>query len=115
MLSHIAKSEAIAWDGCHKVYLLMDELQVHQFNEIGAYLITPTRDLRPNQWDEFIIDLWDKSCGLRFMDMISTDQYDRDQFVTLVPQSDDLDGAEDIRDYIFLDGCLCCESGDDYL
>jgi hypothetical protein len=91
------KAKLISWDGCHKIYVAMDDHEAQWFFENYAYSLMAT----PEEMYTTIRDWWNKSCGLRF---ISSVRYDADNpnngFTTLVPQfvdavRDDEDEEED--------------------
>jgi hypothetical protein len=83
----------IAWDGCHKMYLAMDDEQAEWFRanyngeECGDMTMTGTADemlATLHQW-------WDESCGLRFIQAVSTNEENpNDGYIALIPQ-----GAEE--------------------
>ena len=80
------EAKLIAWDGCHKIYLLMDETEANYMRSHGGYecvVDTPT---------EMFVKLmawWDNSCALRFISSVET-VGGESVFTQLVPQ-----GAED--------------------
>ena len=87
-------AKGIAFDGCHKIYVLMDDEQVNAMRRYGygegdgSYLITaqPT-----DGWDTVIQRWWDDSCGLRFIEATSTKADGTVEFNTLVGQGEDED------------------------
>lgn len=52
------KGVAIAYDGCHKIYVCEDEDDTKKMKEYD-YNIYPMSDLR---------SIWEKSCSLRFVE-----------------------------------------------
>jgi hypothetical protein len=85
------KPPAISFDGCHKIYILLDDEQVRQsedwgYNEDGCsivYLKTSTIDKMVLQ----LISWYDESCGLRFIDAVRTvDGNPNDGYSALIPQ-----------------------------
>ena len=70
----------LAWDGCHKIYLLMDHGQVHQFAEYGygdgtddSRLLVEGRDFETTVAVlRALREWWDESCGLRFIQCCET-------------------------------------------
>lgn len=90
---HANRALAIAWDGCHKIYLLMDETQVMEMrrrrygkDNDGSALVTGTskKEMRS------LVHLWyEASCGLRFIHAVATSGGDCvDDFTTLISQED---------------------------
>ena len=89
---YLQRSKAIAWDGCHKIYILMDDEQVEQmkgYGYEGDYLISTH--------GKFVIDVlaiveswWEDSCGLRFINAVATHPTTPDEvFTDLIPQGAD--------------------------
>ena len=82
----------IAFDGCHKIYVAMDEEQAYWFrtnynsSNCSTHLNftgTPTEMLNTlHAW-------WDESCALKFIQSVTTDYDDPNAgFVNLVSQDD---------------------------
>ena len=46
-----------AWDRCHKIYLLRNEDELNELTELGYDIYDP----------EQLSDVWNRSCGLRFI------------------------------------------------
>jgi hypothetical protein len=82
-------AKAIAYDGCHKIYLCMDDEQVAQqqqygYGEDGSYLI---RWQTPDEMLATLREWYEDSCGLRFIDAVSTNEANPNAgFVGLIPQ-----------------------------
>jgi hypothetical protein len=89
-------AKGIAFDGCHKIYICMDDEQVSQMRSYGygdkdTYLITATAT--PEQLLTVIQGWWDNSCGLRFIEAVST-RGDETDFHTLIGQGEDEEDEE---------------------
>ena len=86
----------IAFDGCHKIYLAMDEEQVEWFR--AHYNGRDCDDLNftgtPQEMLAKLKQWWDDSCGLRFISAVWTNEKNPNAgFKTLIPQ-----GASDVED-----------------
>lgn len=89
-------AKAIAWDTCHKIYVLMDDEQVVLMREYG-YGAEPDTDslitadqATPQEMLEQIRKWYEESCGLRFVQAVSTTYPDpNDGFTDLIPQGAD--------------------------
>ena len=70
-------AKAMHYDGCHKIYLSMDEGQVEQMRGYGYTVVPPAIGLL-RKW-------YDDSCALRFVSAVFSPG-DNDNFVSLIPQ-----------------------------
>jgi hypothetical protein len=67
------------FDGCHKIYLAMDEAEKAQFAEYGYDYHTPDLDKLKGWFEE--------SCGLRFVNAVHHNEKDPNAgFEDLIPQ-----------------------------
>ena len=89
----------VAFDGCHKIYLAMDEEQAYWFRENYAYNDN-VRSVRTFEWtpDEMFATLkvwWDESCGLKFISAVTTDHENPNAgYTSLIGQGDWMDDEE---------------------
>ena len=74
---------AITWDGCHKIYVMMDDAQVDQQREYGYDPILPVGD--ELEALSTLEEWFDSSCGLRFISAVKSPG-DNDSFTTLIGQ-----------------------------
>ena len=80
-------AKGIAFDECHKIYVLMDDEQMKLMKGYGYNPLFSSNDLTPAEMLETIKTWWDASCGLRFVNSIRTVAGDpNDGFITLIPQ-----------------------------
>ena len=103
--------KAIAWDTCHKIYLLMDDKQVELMFDYGyGDDMIKAGDSTPEMLLNTLEDWYANSCGLRFIEAVTTKDNPNDGFEVLIPQ-----GYEEIGlcgDCLYpLDTCNCRERG----
>ena len=92
-------AKGIAWDTCHKIYVLMDDEQVALMREYGygnendpESLITSDQ-LDPAEMATVASTWFDKSCGLRFIQAVRSNPTDPNEgFVDIIRQ---FEGNED--------------------
>lgn len=83
--------KSIAWDGCHKIYVLLDDEQTaqmisHGYGEDGSYLHLASEVLVLDTLREW----WDESCGLRFISAVRTNHDNPNAgFTDLISQFED--------------------------
>ena len=67
----LSSASGITWDGCHKIYILMDDEQV-AYQKLEGYKTLPITGGSL----ELLQSWWDESCGLRFIYAVSTNEED---------------------------------------
>lgn len=90
---YLATAKAIAWDTCHKIYVLMDDEQVALMREYGYgdgnapdSLIT-SEEMTPKKMSATITKWFDSSCMLRFISAVRTTPSDPNEgFTEIIPQ-----------------------------
>jgi hypothetical protein len=89
---HEALSDArlIAWDGCHKIYIALDDEQAQWFREYYEIIV----DGDYHSLLATITKWWDDSCGLRFINGVAGSE-DNPQFTTLIAQFADQEDDDD--------------------
>lgn len=80
----VAQAYSLSWDGCHKLYLNMDEAQHEKMMEYGYDLTIINRD--HNVTMDKLGEWYSDSCGLRFIDAVFTNDDNTDKFVTVIGQ-----------------------------
>ena len=98
-------AKGIAFDGCHKIYVLMDKEQVEKMtgygygDDEGSYLLTADKMSKAEMLDT--LETWfADSCGLRFIHGVSSVPEGTDPnegFTDLIPQG--ADWQDDDEDY----------------
>jgi hypothetical protein len=90
--AELSEAKGIAFDGCHKIYILMDNAQVHEmagygygFDE-GSFLFTKA-SLTSAEMLALIKKWYVDSCGLKFVQSVATVEGDPNKgFDSLIPQ-----------------------------
>jgi len=89
----LRSASGIAWDGCHKIYVLMDQPQVEQMRQYGYTASDSSLMLAADAGPELMLDTlqqWFRaSCPLRFIDAVRTVDGETDSnegFTALIPQ-----------------------------
>mgnify|MGYP003644551223 FL=1 len=88
---YLATAAGIAWDTCHKIYVLMDEEQVEQMRVLGygnwedPDSLMTSSELTPRQMSATISKWFKDSCVLRFINAVATTP-DGEDFFSIVPQ-----------------------------
>lgn len=81
----------VATDGCHKIYLAMDDTEADWFRENYEHIVEGT----PEEMLVTVIGWYENSCFLRFVNAVSyNDDTAQTDFTTLVPQFADYEEDE---------------------
>jgi hypothetical protein len=96
--AELTEAKGIAWDTCHKIYILMDEEQMAQMREYEYDPLIPISHLDAGNPDRSDASLqraalaqlhewYDASCGLRFINSVRTNKEDPNEgFTSLIRQ-----------------------------
>jgi hypothetical protein len=92
-------AKGIAFDTCHKIYVLMDTEQVAKMREYEYDLIITSEEQTPSQMLDTLKEWFEKSCWLRFIQAVETHEDENKGFTTLVEQgARDYEECEDCDD-----------------
>jgi len=97
---YLSEAKGIAWDGCHKIYILMDDQEVAKMREYEYDPLLTTEHNTPAEMFVSVLRWYRESCGLRFIQVTSTTE-DGTDFYSLVPQFfdyEEFDDEEEIED-----------------
>jgi hypothetical protein len=95
----ISDAKAIAWDTCHKIYLLMDDEQVALMREYEYDPLITSEEMSEGEMFDTIKQWYEDSCYLRFVDAVSTVEGNPNEgFETLIGQGEDDEEDEDEED-----------------
>ena len=90
--NRISEAEAIAWDTCHKIYILMDSEQVDLMRGYGYDPIITNEEMNPDYMFDLVQEWYENSCSLRLINAVSTNNIDPNLgFESLVSQFEDQD------------------------
>jgi len=98
---YTATAKGIAFDTCHKIYILMDDRQMDLMKDYGYDPLISSSEMTADEMTETVAKWYDESCGLRFVNAVATVGGDaNDGFTSIVPQGYD-------------DESECLQCGDD--
>ena len=104
-------AKGIAWDTCHKIYVLMDDEQMRVMKTYEYSPLLTADAMTPDEMLTTVQSWYEQSCFLRFIDAVHTvDDNPNEGFTTLIGQGDD-DECEDCG----MEGCegVCNDYEDD--
>jgi len=84
--ARLETAKAIAWDGCHKIYVVMDDVELGKMIGYGYEPITKDQK-DAEQMFATILEWFADSCDLVFIDAVSTNKENPNAgFETLIGQ-----------------------------
>ena len=93
---YLYDAKAIAWDECHKIYILMDDEQVALMREYGYDKLITHEQMSSGEMLDTVWRWYEDSCALRFVQAVATAYPDsNDGFTDLIAQGE---GDEDYED-----------------
>ena len=85
--SALSEARGIAFDTCHKIYILMDEEQMALMKQYGYDPLISASDMDSYAMLEKVKEWYEESCGLRFVNAVYTNHENpNDGFLALIPQ-----------------------------
>jgi hypothetical protein len=91
---YLENAKGIAWDTCHKIYILMDDQEVAQMRDYEYDPLITSDEMTPAQMLSTVLHWYEDSCGLRFINVTSTTDTGT-EFYDLVPQFFEDEDEED--------------------
>lgn len=82
----LSDAQGIAWDTCHKIYIMMDDQEVAQMRDYEYDPLLTSADTTPEQMLTEVLRWYDESCGLRFISITSTGEDGDTEYEDFVPQ-----------------------------
>ena len=85
--SALSDARGIAFDTCHKIYILMDDEQMALMAQYGYDPLISASDMDSYSMLEKVKEWYEESCGLRFVNAVYTNHENpNDGFFNLIPQ-----------------------------
>ncbi len=85
----VGEAKAIAWDTCHKIYVLMDDKQLEIMRGYEYDPLITDKEQTPEEMLITLKDWYASSCGLRFIEAVSTNYENLACFESLIGQGED--------------------------
>lgn len=86
---YLDNAKGIAFDTCHKIYVLMDDEQVALMREYKYEEIVTASEKSPSEMLEIVKGWFEDSCPLRFVEAVATNNEDANAgFTTLIAQGE---------------------------
>ena len=95
------EAKGIAFDTCHKIYVLMDQEQVdlmrsYGYGEDDPNSIATSDQLDPAEMATVVMAWYEKSCSLKFISAVSSDtRFGDDGWLNIVSQFENMDDEDD--------------------
>lgn len=73
VLERVEFAKGIAFDTCHKIYVLMDDEQVRAMRGYGYDPLYTIDDMTATAMYDTVLEWYEQSCGLRFIEAVSSE------------------------------------------
>ena len=83
----IESAKGIAFDTCHKIYVLMDDKQMAIMEQCEYDPLISSDQMTPKQMYSTVRKWFNDSCSLRFISCVQTGEH-KDEFETIVGQGE---------------------------
>jgi hypothetical protein len=80
-------ADSIAFDSCHKIYVLMDLKQTEQMIGYEYAFVEPVTE--PDRALRLLKEWFENSCGLKFIEQVTSEPDGTESWHTLIPQGFD--------------------------
>ena len=95
LLEYTKEAKGIAFDTCHKIYILMDDEQMNLMKQYEYEPLISSEDMDAEEMANTLLEWYKGSCGLRFIQAVSTTTNPNDGYVDVVEQGSDWNAYED--------------------
>jgi len=88
-------AKGIAWDTCHKIYVLMDDEQVALMREYEYEQVITAAEVSDAELLAIVQKWYKESCDLRFVQSVATNHHDTNAgFESLIDQFADVEDED---------------------
>jgi hypothetical protein len=85
----VSEAKAIAWDTCHKIYVLMDDEQVEVMRGYEYDPLITKEEMTSEEMLSTLEKWYEDSCGLRFIQAVNTNHLNPNEgFESLIEQGE---------------------------
>ena len=88
-------SDSIAFDGCHKIYIMRDSIGTQQMQEYEYEHVVPIENV--SEAVAKVVGWYEDSCGLKFINLVTDAGKDNEDYHSVIGQFE-LDEDEDEDD-----------------
>jgi len=95
---YTSEAKGIAWDTCHKIYILMDDEQMRLMKSYDYDPLISSEQMSGDEMAQTVISWFENSCSLRFINAVETTPNANEGFITIIGQFEDEDEDEELCD-----------------
>ena len=95
LLEYTKEAKGIAFDTCHKIYILMDDEQMNLMKTYSYDPLISSEDMDAEEMANTVLSWYKESCGLKFIQAVSTTTNPNDGYVDVVAQFEDNEDEDD--------------------
>lgn len=99
ILEYTQEAKGIAFDTCHKIYILMDEEQMNLMKQYEYEPLISSDEMDAEEMANTVLSWYEESCGLRFISAVHTDKENpNDGYINVVAQFEDFEDEDEDED-----------------
>ena len=107
-------AKGIAWDTCHKIYILLDDEQMDLMREYEYDPLISSADMDADSMTAAVVRWYEESCGLRFVSAVFTNKDNPNAgFENVIEQFEDDDPCANCEAYESYEDDLCYDCWED--
>lgn len=70
--NYLAEAKGIAWDGCHKIYILMSDQEMRTMKGYEYDPLISSDEMSPQEMLVTVLNWYKDSCALKFISVVDT-------------------------------------------
>ena len=92
-------AKGIAFDTCHKIYILLDDTQLALMRDYGYDPLITSEEMDAQQMAAQVAEWYMESCALRFVNAVKTVEGDANEgFIVVIGQGEDSEDEDEDED-----------------
>lgn len=98
ILEYTQEAKGIAFDTCHKIYILMDDEQMNLMKQYEYDPLISSEEMDAEEMANTVLNWYEDSCGLRFISAVHTTPNPDDGYVNVVAQFEGFEDEDEDED-----------------
>lgn len=92
---YLESAKGIAWDTCHKIYILMDDKQMEQMRTYEYDPLISADSMSVADMFKTVVQWYQESCGLKFIQAVTSFPDGEEDYHEIIGQFNDIEEKEE--------------------